>query len=158
MNNLKQNRFINLIKLNLVFFLLVSCFNLFGNNNEMENNSNFGLHSIKFVQNSINVSRSDVTVFFSLRAFSQFGLNRVIIFLSSPSGKETIETSCVNRKKTKVGLLLGRILFKKKSEIGEWKINKIVIEDSNGDSQTFSKEFLINNNFTNSIQIKGKKL
>jgi hypothetical protein len=122
---------------------------------ELENSSKFGLKSISFVQKSINVSRSDESVFFSLRAYSQLGLNKVIIYFISPSGKQTLETTCVNKKKTKAGLLLGRILFKKRSEIGEWEINKIIIEDSEGNQESYDKEFLIQNKFSYILQIKA---
>jgi hypothetical protein len=142
-------------KLIFIFLLLTLNFQVFGNKVELENSSKFGLKSISFVQKSINVSRSDESVFFSLRAYSQLGLNKVIIYFISPSGKQTLETTCVNKKKTKAGLLLGRILFKKRSEIGEWEINKIIIEDSEGNQESYDKEFLIQNKFSYILQIKA---
>lgn len=117
----------------------------------------FNLHSVNFVQNSIDVSRSNETLYFSLRAYSLQGLNRVDVYFESPSGNEIIQTTCSNKKKTKVGMLLGRILFKKKSENGEWKINKIVIVDLEGNSFTYNKEFLAENKFTHSLMIKSKR-
>ena len=135
-----------------MIFLFLS-FSALANNNYT---SHFDLQSINFVQNTIDVSKSDKTLYFSLRAYSQLGLNRVIVYFQSPSGKETVETSCVNKKKTKVGLLLGRVLFKKKSEIGEWIINKIVIEDLEGNQHAYDKDFLIANNFTHSLFVKSK--
>ena len=119
--------------------------------------SKFNLHSVNFVQNSIDVSRSDETLYFSLRAYSLQGLNRVDVYFESPSGNEIIQTTCSNKKKTKVGMLLGRILFKKKSEDGEWKINKIVVVDLDGNSFTYNKEFLAENKFTHSLMIKSKR-
>ncbi len=142
-------------KLIFIFLLLTLNFQVFGNKVELENSSKFGLKSISFVQKSINVSRSDESVFFSLRAYSQLGLNKVIIYFISPSGNQTLETTCVNKKKTKASLLLGRILFKKRSEIGEWEINKIIIEDSEGNQESYDKEFLIQNKFSYILQIKA---
>jgi hypothetical protein len=142
------------IKLGLFFLFITLNFQVFGNEMELENKSKFGLNSISFVQESINVSKSDESVFFSLRAYSQLGLNKVIVYFKSPSGTKTIETTCVNKKKSKVGLLLGRILFKKKSEIGEWEINKIIIVDSEGNQESYNKEFLIKNKFSYSLQVK----
>jgi len=121
-------------------------------------NEKFDLHSINFVQKSIDVSKSDESLYFSLKAYSELGLNTVTMFFESPSGEEIIQTSCTNKKKTTVGLLLGRILFKKKSESGVWKINKIVIEDFYGNLKTFNKAFLIENKITHSLQIKSNKL
>ncbi len=138
-----------------IFLLLTLNFQVFGNKVELGNTSKFGLKSISFVQESINVSHSNETFFFSLRAYSQLGLSKVIIYFISPSGKETLETSCINKKKSKAGLLLGHVIFKKKSEIGQWEINKIVIEDSEGNQESYNKEFLIQNKFTYSIQIKN---
>lgn len=142
------------IKLGLFFLFVTLNFQVFGNKIELENKSKFGLKSINFVQESINISRSDESVFFSLRAYSQLGLNKVIICFISPSGNKTIETTCVNKKKSKVGLLLGRILFKKKSEIGEWEINKIIIVDSEENQISYDKEFLIQNKFSYSLEVK----
>ncbi|WP_421919369.1 hypothetical protein [Marinifilum sp.] len=117
----------------------------------------FDLHSVNFVQKSIDVSKSDETLYFSLRAYSLQGLSKVDVFFESPSGKKIIQTSCSNKKKTKVGMLLGRILFKKKSESGEWKINKIVVVDLEGNSHTYDKNFLAENKFTHSLMIKSKR-
>ncbi|MCY1633835.1 hypothetical protein [Marinifilum sp. D737] len=124
-------------------------------NNELK--GKFNLHSVNLVQKSIDVSKSDETLYFSLRAYSLQGLNKVDIYFESPSGKEVIQTTCENKKKTKVGMLLGRILFKKKSESGEWKINKIVVEDLEGNSHTYDKKFLAENKFTHSLLIKSKR-
>lgn len=141
-------------KLGLFFLFATLNFQLFGSNSELENKSGFGLKSISFVQESIKVGRSNETVFFSVRAYSQLGLNKVIIYLTSPSGNEKIEVSCINKKKTKAGLLLGRILFKKKSELGKWVIDKITIEDIEGNKESVDKDFLIQNKFTYSLLVK----
>jgi len=124
-------------------------------NNELK--GKFNLHSVNLVQKSIDVSKSDETLYFSLRAYSLQGLNKVDIYFESPSGKQVIQTTCENKKKTKVGMLLGRILFKKKSENGEWKINKIVVEDLEGNSHTYDKKFLAENKFSHSLLIKSKR-
>ncbi|MDQ2177811.1 hypothetical protein [Marinifilum sp. D714] len=124
-------------------------------NNELK--GKFNLHSVNLVQKSIDVSKSDETLYFSLRAYSLQGLNKVDIYFESPSGKQIIQTTCENKKKTKVGMLLGRILFKKKSESGEWKINKIVVEDLEGNCHTYDKKFLAENKFTHSLLIKSKR-
>ncbi|MGQ1911416.1 hypothetical protein ACT3CE_16710 [Marinifilum sp. RC60d5] len=139
----------------LILFLILP---FYGFTDELKNEEKeFDLHSITFVQKQIDVSKSDETLYFSLRAHSAIGLNNVIVFFESPSGKEIRQTSCKCRKKTKVGLLLGRILFKKKSESGEWKINKIVIEDQNGNHKTYNREFLVRNKFAHSFQIKNSR-
>ncbi len=109
--------------------LLVVCILPFSSYAKSDLKGEFNLHSVNFVQKSIDVSKSDETLYFSLRAYSLQGLNKVDIYFESPSGKEVIQTTCENKKKTKVGMLLGRILFKKKSESGEWKISKIVLVD-----------------------------
>ena len=146
-----------LIKSTLLSMLLTYSFFTFSE--ELSSNKEkFDLHSINFVQKSIDVSKADESLYFSLKAYSQLGLNTVNIYFESPSGEEIIQTSCTNKKKTKVGLLLGRILFKKKSESGVWKINKIVIEDLNGNLKTFDKAFLIENKFTHTLQINSGKL
>ncbi|PXY01942.1 hypothetical protein DF185_04645 [Marinifilum breve] len=138
----------------LLLAVCVLSFSVYASN---ELKGKFNLHSVNLVQKSIDVSKSDETLYFSLRAYSLQGLNKVDIYFESPSGKEIIQTTCENRKKTKVGMLLGRILFKKKSESGEWKINKIVVEDMEGNSHTYDKKFLAENKFTHSLLIKSKK-
>jgi hypothetical protein len=122
-------------------------------NNKSE--SKFSLESINFVQNSINVDHSSETLFFSLRAYSQLGLNLVIVYFTSPSGNVTLTTSCVNKRNTTKALLLGRMLFEKRSEIGEWKVSKIIIQDSEGNQQSFDNPFLIQNNFSHSFLVTG---
>jgi hypothetical protein len=131
------------------------CFSLQANNKELK--GKFSLRSVNFVQKSIDVRKSDETLYFSLRAYSLQGLNKVDVYFESPSGNEIIQTTCSNKKKTKVGMLLGRILFKKKSENGEWKINKIVVVDLEGNSYTYNKEFLAENKFTHSLMIQSKR-
>lgn len=138
----------------LLLTICVLSFSVYANN---ELKGKFNLHSVNLVQKSIDVSKSDETLYFSLRAYSLQGLNKVDIYFESPSGKEVIQTTCENKKKTKVGMLLGRILFKKKSESGEWKINKIVVEDLEGNSHTYDKKFLAENKFTHSLLIKSKR-
>lgn len=130
-------------------------FSAMANNKELK--GKFNLHSVNFVQSSIDVSKSDETLYFSLRAYSLEGLNKVDVYFESPSGNQLIQTTCSNKKKTKVGMLLGRILFKKKSENGEWKINKIVVVDLEGNSHTYDKTFLAENKFTHSLMIKSKR-
>jgi hypothetical protein len=115
------------------------------------------LHSVNLVQKSIDVSKSDETLYFSLKAYSLQGLNKVDVYFESPSGKELIQTTCTNKKKTKLGMFLGRALFKKKSEQGLWKIIKIVIEDLDGNSFTYDNKFLTENKFTHSLIIKSSK-
>ncbi|NOU58249.1 hypothetical protein [Marinifilum caeruleilacunae] len=137
--------------------LLLCCASISATANKKELKGKFNLHSVNFVQNSIDVSKSDETLYFSLRAYSLQGLSRVDVYFESPSGNELIQTTCSNKKKTKVGMLLGRILFKKKSESGEWKINKIVVVDLEGNSHTYDKEFLAENKFTHSLMIKSKR-
>ncbi|RKD98640.1 hypothetical protein [Marinifilum flexuosum] len=138
----------------LLLTICVLSFSVYANN---ELKGKFNLHSVNLVQKSIDVSKSDETLYFSLRAYSLQGLNKVDIYFESPSGKQVIQTTCENKKKTKVGMLLGRILFKKKSENGEWKINKIVVEDLEGNSHTYDKKFLAENKFSHSLLIKSKR-
>lgn len=137
--------------------LLVVCILPFSSYAKNELKGEFNLHSVNFVQKSIDVSKSDETLYFSLKAYSLQGLNKVDIYFESPSGKEVIQTTCENKKKTKVGMLLGRILFKKKSESGEWKISKIVVVDWEGNCHTYDKKFLAENKFTHSLLIKSKR-
>ncbi|WP_372751070.1 hypothetical protein [Labilibaculum sp.] len=138
----------------LLLFLLFHLFS-YGDKLNVRNSSKFSLESISLVQNSINVNRSSETLFFSLKAYSQYGLNRVTIYFISPSGNVILNTSCINRKKSQTAFLLGRMLFKKKSENGEWKIEKIIIQDSEGNQQSFDNTFLIQNNFAHSFFITG---
>lgn len=138
----------------LLLAICVLSFSAYANS---ELKGKFNLHSVNLVQKSLDVSKSDETLYFSLKAYSLQGLNKVDIYFESPSGKEVIQTTCENKKKTKVGMLLGRILFKKKSESGEWKINKIVVEDLEGNSHTYDKKFLAENKFTHSLLIKSKR-
>lgn len=119
--------------------------------------SKFNLHSINFVQSFIDVSKSDKTLFFSLRGSSRFGLDKVTVFFESPSGSKTLQTECESKKKANVGMILGRILFKKKSESGLWKIKRIILIDLEGNKQEFDNEYLKDNNFVHSLNIKGNK-
>lgn len=146
------------VKISFLILLFVCCIQTKGNNCYLtdDNNPEFNLQTISFVQNSINVTHSDVSFFFSLKAYSQLGLNKAVIFFISPSGNKVLETSCCNKKKSKIGLLLGRVLFKKKSEPGEWKIQKIIIEDFEGHKVTYDQSYLINNKLVYSLWVEKK--
>nr|WP_320119696.1 hypothetical protein [uncultured Marinifilum sp.] len=157
-----MNRKLHHIKLRFIkssLSILLLILPLFAFADDLKNKKEtFELHSITFVQKQIDVSKSDEILYFSLRAHSPIGLNNVIVFFESPSGNDIRQTSCKCRKKSKVGLLLGRILFKKKSESGEWKIKKIVIEDQCGNHKTYHREFLVQNKFAHSFQIKNSRI
>ncbi len=138
-----------------IIFLLFCCISVtgFSSNYSSSGETKSELRFINFVQNTIDVSHSNQTVYFSLRACSQEILSKAVIYFESPSGKEQIQTSCVNKKKTKLGFFIGRVLFKKKSEIGIWKISQIIIEDSQGQQTSFDKNYLIDKNLSYSLRI-----
>ena len=136
-------------------FLILCCLSLhgFGIHFERKENSKSMVKSINFVQNQIDVTHFNETIYFSLRVCSNETLSKAIVFLKSPSGNELLQTTCLNNKNTKQAFFLGQILFKKKSESGIWNITKIIIEDTSGQQVTYDKSYLSQQNLSYSVQI-----
>lgn len=138
--------------------LLFCCLNFHGytSNIALIENNKPELKAINFVQNEIEVTHSNKTAYFSLRVCSNEILSTAVIYFQSPSGKGQVQTTCINKKKTNVAFFLGKILFKKKSEIGIWKINRIVIENIQGKQTSYDQKYLIKKKLSHTLRIISK--
>lgn len=114
------------------------------------------LQGVTIVQDSINVTREPDILYFSIRVFAPEGLKRIVVRMVSPSGEESKQQEFQVSGQQKKKLILGHIPFKKKSESGAWKFHQILIEDSKGQKESFSDEFLQKSGFKSSVVVKGR--